>query len=139
MSPVMSMRKGDVLTQSDQGLFHEIDNARVPMQYLAKLFGAGHDAKVRYALKKQMAIRSYRRAVTVGDIEPHVANQMLREADCTPAEAEAIYKLTSLCTFEERFVIPPMHREEALEMMEDPMDHKRETGFGLVGKPQRGS
>ena len=138
MSPVMSMRKGDVLTQSDQGLFHEIDNARVPMQYLAKLFGAGHDAKVRYALKKQMAIRSYRRAVTVGDIEPHVADQMLREADCTPAEAEAIYKLTSLCTFEERFVIPPMHREEALEMMEDPMDHKRETGFGVMGKPQRG-
>ena len=42
---------------------------------------------------------------------------MLREADSTPEEAEAIYRLTSLCTFEERFVIPPIaprggHRDD---------------------------
>jgi nitrate reductase beta subunit len=63
---------------------------------------------------------------------------MLAEADCTAEEADAIYKLTSLCTFEDRFVIPPMHREEALEMMEDPMQHKASAGFGFVSSPQRG-
>ncbi len=40
-------------------------------------------------------------------------------------EAEEIYRLTSLCTFDDRFVIPPMHREEAIEMLEDPMEHKQ--------------
>ena len=67
-----------------------------------------------------------------------VAEAMLREAECTVEQAEAIYKLTSLCTFDDRFVIPPMHREEAIEMMKDPHEHKAETGFGFVEGPQRG-
>ena len=67
------------------------------------------------------------------------AHSMLREADCSREEAEEIYKLTSLCTFEDRFVIPPMHREEAIEMMKDPQEHRAETGFGFVGGPRRGA
>jgi len=63
---------------------------------------------------------------------------MLREADCSVEEAEAIYKLTSLCTFEERFVIPPMHREQAIEMLEDPQEHKQGVGFGFLAGPRRG-
>ena len=63
---------------------------------------------------------------------------MLAEADCTPEEADAIYNLTSLCTFEDRFVIPPMHREEALAMMEDPLETKGSTGFGFTEAPKRG-
>ena len=63
---------------------------------------------------------------------------MLREADCSPEEAEAIYELTSLCTFEDRFVIPPMHREEAIEMLEDPLGHKQSVGFGFLSGPRRG-
>ena len=63
---------------------------------------------------------------------------MLREADCTPEEAEAIYRLTSLCTFDDRFVIPPMHREQAIEMLEDPLEHKQGAGFGFLSGPRRG-
>ena len=81
----------------------------------------------------------HRRAQTVGDVDPqeHVET-MLREADCTEAEADAIYELTALCTFDERFVIPPMHREEAIEMLEDPLEHKRDAGFGFISGPERG-
>ena len=60
------------------------------------------------------------------------------EADCTREEADEIYKLTSLCTFEDRFVIPPMHREQAIEMMKEPHEHREEAGFGFVGGPQEG-
>jgi nitrate reductase beta subunit len=63
---------------------------------------------------------------------------MLREADCSKEEAEAIYRLTSLCTFEDRFVIPPMHREEAIEMMADPREHQQSAGFGFLTGPTRG-
>jgi nitrate reductase beta subunit len=110
----------------------------VPIAYLARLLGCNQESKVRYALRKQKAVRWYRRAVTVGDVSMEIAQRMLAEADCSLAEAEAIYRLTSLCTFDDRFVIPPMHREEALEMMKDPYEHKASTGFGFVGAPQRG-
>jgi nitrate reductase / nitrite oxidoreductase, beta subunit len=66
------------------------------------------------------------------------AQRMLREADCNAEEAEAIYRLTSLCTFEDRFVIPPAHREEAIEMLEDVHVHRQETGFGFLAGPRRG-
>jgi nitrate reductase beta subunit len=138
LSPVMAQRQGDTLDHVSTDLFHDIDEARVPMKFLASLFGAGHEGKVRYALRKQKAVRLWRRALTVGDIDRATAEAMLREADCDPDEAEAIYRLTSLCTFEDRFVIPPMHREEALEMMRDPMEHKQEAGFGFLAGPRRG-
>jgi nitrate reductase beta subunit len=138
MSPVMASKDGDVLNHESEDLFHDIEQSRVPMAYLAKLFGAGQESYVRYALRKQKAVRWYRRALTVGDVTLEVAHRMLAEADCSPQEADAIYKLTSLCTFEDRFVIPPMHREEALAMMEDPRDHQASAGFGFVQGPQRG-
>ncbi|MFN7998460.1 MAG: nitrate reductase subunit beta [Bryobacteraceae bacterium] len=138
MAPVMSSREDNVTNGVSGDLFHDIEQSRVPMQFLANLFGAGHESKVRYALRKQKAVRWYRRALTVGDVEMGVAERMLREADSSPEEAEAIYRLTSLCTFEDRFVIPPMHREEAIQMMMDPLEHKQSVGFGFMTGPRRG-
>jgi len=138
MSPVMAQRTNGVVEHAAGDFFHDIDSARVPMQFLANLFGAGHDSQVRYALRKQKAVRWYRRAVTVGDVSMEMAERMLQEANCTVEEAEAIYRLTSLCTFDDRFVIPPMHREQAIEMLEDPHEHKQEAGFGFLAGPRRG-
>ncbi len=53
-------------------------------------------------------------------------------------EAEAIYRLTSLVTYQERFVIPPMAREAAIEATTDPQKHKSETGFGKRRPARRG-
>src|SRR5690606_17194117 len=129
--PVMSSFDGKTLKSLSEGIFPDFDRARAPIAYMANLFAAGNSGKVRYVLKKQMAVRTYRRAVTVGDVSMEKAEQMLIEAGSTIEEAEAIYKLTSLARLEDRFVIPPAHREEAVEMMADPLDHKRETGFGF--------
>jgi nitrate reductase beta subunit len=138
MSPVLANRAGGAIHHASDELFHDIELARVPMKFLANLFGAGQEAPVRYALHKLKAVRWYRRALTVGDVAAETAMRMLREADCTPEEADAIYELTALCTFDERFVIPPMHREEAIQMMEDPLEHKQGVGFGFTLRPQRG-
>jgi nitrate reductase beta subunit len=137
MAPVLSMRQDKTLTNVSDSLFHDIDEARIPMKFMASLFGAGHEGQVRYALRKEKAVRWYRRALTVGDVTMETAEGMLREADCTAAEAEAIYRLTSLCTFDDRFVIPPMHREEAIEMMKDPLEHKQDAGFGFLSGQKR--
>jgi nitrate reductase beta subunit len=139
LSPVLSSRNEGVIRNETETLFHEVDNARAPLAYLARIFGAGHAAKVRYALRKEMAVRLHRRALTVGDIDRAAADKALLEADCTAEEAEAIYKLTALCTFEDRFVIPPSHREMAIEMLEDPQSRKQAAGFGFIAGPKRGA
>jgi len=137
MAPVLASKDATVHHASDE-LFHDIDLARVPMKFFANLFGAGHEGKVRYALRKQKAVRWYRRAVTVGDVDMATAQRMLHEADCTPEEADAIYAMTALCTFDDRFVIPPAHREEAIEMLRDPHEHRQGVGFGFLSAPKRG-
>ena len=42
-----------------------------------------------------------------------------------------IYELTSLAKFDDRFVIPASHREQALEMLDFAGDTKGSTGFGF--------
>lgn len=138
MSPVIAYSRHNVVEHKSEDLFHDIDDSRVPLQFLANLLGAGVVGKVRYALRKQKAVRWYRRAVTVGDVPMETALTMLKEADSSPQEAEEIFRLTALCTFEERFVIPPMHREMAIEASEDVYVRKTMAGFGFLSGPRRG-
>jgi nitrate reductase beta subunit len=140
MSPVMSAKKNDTLcsNSTEDDLFHDIEQARVPIAYLANLFGAGDGDVVRYALKKQKSVRMYRRYLTVDDIDASIVDQALKEADCSREEAEAIFKLTSLSTFDDRFVIPPANREEAISMFRDPLERKHEVGFGFLKNARRG-
>ena len=56
-----------------------------------------------------------RRQEGVGDLSDTKIELALKEASLTPKEAMDIYKLTTLATFTERFVIPPSHREVAIE------------------------
>jgi nitrate reductase beta subunit len=74
----------------------------------------------------------------VGDIGLDKVDEMLAATGLTPEQCEEIFRLTSLPTFEERFVIPPMHREHAVELMDDPYTYKAETGIGFRHKPERG-
>jgi len=46
--------------------------------------------------------------------------------------------LTSLPLFDQRFVIPAAHREEAMEMLESTADVKGNSGFGFKEPPKRG-
>ncbi|MDP3981262.1 MAG: nitrate reductase subunit beta, partial [Chlamydiota bacterium] len=124
-------------TSTDE-LWGAIDEARFPLKYLASLFSAGNDAQVKIRLKKLMAVRMYRRFVTVGDVSENKALGALNETGLTPRDAQAIYAMTSLVKFDERFVIPAAHREQALEMLEFAGDVKGNIGFGKKESVQRG-
>ncbi len=115
-----------------------IDRYRLPLRYMASLFGAGNEGVVRYALRKQLAVRHYRRAVTTGDVPMEKARALLAEAGSNPEQAEAIYQLTSIAPLDDRFVIPPMHREEAIEMLDEPLAAKGFAGMGFRKRPERG-
>jgi len=135
--PVMSSVDGNIISNDTDSLFSDIEKSRAPIDYLARLFGGGNAGKVRYALRKQLAVRTWRRHVTVGDIDADVAERALREAECTQEEAEDIYRLTALASMDERIVIPPMQREQAIEMLRDPHEHKQSAGFGFRQGPMR--
>jgi nitrate reductase beta subunit len=77
------------------------------------------------------------RSKTVNDIPAAEAAQALAQAGTTAEEVEAIYRLTALPTYQERFVVPPMAREVAIEQTLDPSQHKPAAGFGFRKAPQR--
>ncbi len=123
---------------STEELWGTIEQARFPLRYMANLFSNGDEAKIVEVLKKLMAVRVHRRGKTVGDVDAAKVEATLREAGLDPDMADDIYTLTSLPRFEERFVIPPAHREQAIEMLEFTGDTKGSTGFGFHLKPERG-
>ncbi len=72
-------------------------------------------------------------------ISKEKAQQALQEAGLTTELAEEIYYMTALPKFDDRFVIPPAHREQAIEMMEFTGDKKGNAGFGFKeGTAERG-
>ena len=121
-----------------QSLWAGIERSRLPMQYLASLFTAGNEEKVKVVMKKLMAVRIHRRTATVGDLTDEEVKGAMDEIGLSGDEADAIFRLTSLATFDERFVIPAAHREESIEMIEATADVKGETGFGFKERPARG-
>lgn len=123
---------------STEELWGTVEKARMPLKYLASLFSAGDTHLVADKLKKLMAVRVYRRWKTVGDLSEAKMDQTLREAGLTRESAEGIFYLTALAKFNDRFVIPPAHREQAMEMIEFTGDVKGSTGFGFRERPERG-
>lgn len=130
MLPAMGSVVDGMYETTTENLWGKIDDSRLPMQYLANLFSAGNPDKIKTILKKMMAVRYHRRKVTVGDIPDEAVNKAFEQTNLTTDIADDIYRLTSLCKFDERFVIPAAHREEAIEMIQSTDDHKGNAGFG---------
>ena len=136
--PVLAKMGDGGYDTSMEAFLASMDQYRLPIRYMASLFGAGNEGVVRYALQKQQAVRLYRRFKTVGDLDEESVKSALAESECDEAQAEAIYRLTSLATLDERFVIPPMHREEAIELLGDSLEAKG-AGVGFRRGPERGA
>jgi nitrate reductase beta subunit len=111
LMPFMGKAIDGVYSRSGEGMFAELDETRLPMRYLASLFSAGNTRVVRDALLRLMAVRIHRRSLEMDDVP---AAEALRAADLTPAQADAIYRMTALATIDERFVLPPLHREQVV-------------------------
>ncbi|MDP1622495.1 MAG: nitrate reductase subunit beta [Bacteroidales bacterium] len=135
--PAIADTSGGTYETTSASLWGGIESSRVPMQYMANLFTAGDTMKIREVLKKLMAVRIHRRGVTVGDLNEDECKQAFAETGLDADMADAIFRLTSLPKFNERFVIPDAHREEATELLENTADIKGNTGFGTINTPQR--
>jgi len=146
MLPVLAAMKNgkyDIAAPDGEGLapmLSSLEQARVPLRYMASLFSAGNEEAVKAVYRKLISVRIHMRSKKVGDIPEGEVRQALEQGQTTPEEAEAIFRLTSLPTYEERFVVPPMARETAIDEQFPSLDaftHKAATGFGFREAPER--
>ena len=114
--------------------FTSLEQARVPLRYLASLFGAGNERVVADAYRKLMAVRLHRRAKQVGDLPLAAAAEALAEARLEAGAADDIYRLTALASMDERIVIPPMARELQCEPTVEPQ-RQNAAGFAWLRPP----
>ncbi|MCC7360668.1 MAG: nitrate reductase subunit beta [Anaerolineales bacterium] len=129
----------DAASASLAPLMSSLERARLPLRYMASLFSAGNEEIVAASYRKLIAVRIYMRAKRVKDITEEEVQEALKVGGTTAEEAEAIFQLTAKPTFEERFVVPPLGREVAIEQTLDPFSQKREGGFGFRKAPARGA
>lgn len=136
--PIVGKIENGMYEHTTEKFFTSLHKARISVKYLSKLLSAGNEEIVTYALKKMMAVRYYKRVQEIADITKNTVEEIMREADITGDEAEAIFELTSLPTVYERYVLPPLQREEAIEPVVDPEKCKTCTGCGQINVPERG-
>jgi nitrate reductase / nitrite oxidoreductase, beta subunit len=116
LSPVVDIVR-DTGHDAEDGstLFAAIDALRIPVEYLAELFTAGDTAPVDAVLRRLAAMRSYMREITMG----RPADESLAAAvGMTGAQVEDMYRLLAIAKYDERYVIPPAHAEQAHSLEE---------------------
>jgi nitrate reductase beta subunit len=134
LSPVVDVVRDTGHDAEDRGnLFAAIETLRIPMEYLANLFTAGDPAPVEAVLRKLAAMRSYMRDINLG-----------RDPDDSIPEAvgmdgESMYdmfRLLALAKYDERYVIPTAHAEQAhaLEELATECSLDYEGGPGMMGE-----
>ncbi|BDD88121.1 hypothetical protein DPPLL_24860 [Desulfofustis limnaeus] len=133
-----------VLAMAEQGkqrpqatFFTSLENTRLPLRYLAHLFAGGNEREVEAVYQKLLAVRLQRRHLEVGDISPRDVQQATENAGLTAEQLDEIYRITALADMKERIHVPPMLREQTVEALRDPHQHRQEMGFGYRRPPKR--
>ena len=129
--PILGKTNNGSYEHNAAHFFTSIEKSRLPIKYLASLFSAGNEEILIGVLKKLMAVRHYMRWQTVRDMPETEVQKILRDADTSPDEAQNIYQMTAIPTQYQRYVIPPLQREKAIQNTCNPEICKGCTGFNL--------
>lgn len=116
LSPVVDeLREGGYDAEDADVLFGAIDSLRIPVEYMAELFTAGDTRVVTGVLQRLAAMRSYMRGVTLNDQRDE---EIARTVGLSGAELERMYRLLAIAKYDERYVIPKAHLEQAHDLEE---------------------
>lgn len=113
LSPITNTFGGQIDTLDPSVVFPTIKQFRIPIQYLANLMTAGDTQVIERVLKKMVAMRSYMRST---NLNKAFDKTILEEAGLTEETAIELYELTAIAKYNDRYVIPKSHREEAGNM-----------------------
>ncbi|MCL4764929.1 MAG: nitrate reductase subunit beta [Hyphomicrobiaceae bacterium] len=110
----------------------DISSLRIPLRYLANLLTAGDVAPIRRCLERMLAMRSYmRRKQLDGMLDLGV----LEQVGLTQRQVEEMYRYMAIANYEDRFVIPTSHKENA----ENPYDQRGVCGFNFTQNCSEGN
>jgi nitrate reductase / nitrite oxidoreductase, beta subunit len=122
LSPIKNAAESGALEMD--GEMPDVRSLRIPLRYLANLLTAGDEAPVALGLERMLAMRAYMRSKTVeGVIDVSIAEKVGLTEDLI----EDMYQIMAIANYEDRFVIPTSHREEA----EEAFDIRGECGFSF--------
>jgi nitrate reductase beta subunit len=128
LSPIQSAADaGDMPTKTVglSGIIPDVDSLRIPIKYLANLLTAGDEEPVKLALKRLLAMRAYKRSQIV---DSEKDQQVLEDVGLSELQVEEMYRYLAIANYEDRFVIPTSHREEA---MSDAFAERGGCGFSF--------
>lgn len=118
--------------EDSRNLFAAIENLRIPIEYLAELFTAGDPAPVSAVLKRLAAMRCYMRDINMGR-EPD--ESIPAAVGMRGEDMYDMYRLLALAKYDERYVIPAAHTEQAhgLEELATECSLSYDGGPGMGG------
>ncbi|SIK84403.1 nitrate reductase subunit beta [Mycobacteroides abscessus subsp. abscessus] len=130
LSPIIDLLKEQGHdAESQENLFGAIDSLRIPVEYLAELFTAGDTKIVVDVLKKLAAMRAYMRDITLGG----VGKEEIAEAvGMTGEQIYEMYRLMAISKYNERYVIPRAHMEDAHNLEEIGCSLESDGGPGML-------
>ena len=133
LSPVVDVIQETGHDAEDRGnLFAAIDTLRIPVEYLANLFTAGDVKPVDDVLRKLAAMRSYMRDLNLGrDGDPAIAEAV----GMTEEDLYEMFRLLAIAKYDERYVIPTAHAEQAHGLEELATDCPVDYDYELGGDP----
>ncbi|MDY6828476.1 MAG: nitrate reductase subunit beta [Pseudomonadota bacterium] len=106
LSPIQAAADGGRIGTA--GLIPDVESLRIPVRYLANLLTAGSELPIVNALRRMLAMRSFKRTQTVEG----VTNTALLDAvGLTEDQLNAMYQVMAIANYEDRFVLPSGHRE----------------------------
>ncbi|HSU01073.1 MAG TPA: nitrate reductase subunit beta [Nocardioides sp.] len=111
LSPVVDAVRDTGEDAEERGnLFAAIDTLRIPVEYLANLFTAGDPEPVTRVLKKLAAMRSYMRDINLGR-DPD--DSIPQAVGMSGEDMYDMFRLLAIAKYDERYVIPTAHAEQA--------------------------
>ncbi|MCH6469286.1 nitrate reductase subunit beta [Sinomonas terrae] len=129
LSPIVDLLSSQGHDAEDAGtLFGAIDALRIPTDYLAELFTAGDTGIVEGVLRRLAAMRSYMRGISLGT----GSDESIAEAVGMDGQSvREMYRLMAIAKYNERYVIPKAHVEQAHNLEEMGCSLDFEDGPGM--------
>jgi len=125
LSPIQASAEAGQIGMN--GIIPDIDSLRIPLRYLANLLTAGDEGPVKLALERLLAMRAYMRGKKVAG---KADTQVLAQVNLSVGQIEAMYRYLAIANYEDRFVIPTGHREQASALY-DAYDERGGCGFSF--------
>lgn len=116
LSPITNRIEGQGSALDPGDIFPAIDNMRIPLEYLANLLAAGDTGVIREVLRKMAVMRIHMRNKQTGRTSDPALLDMIGHSAQT---VEDMYRLLAIAKYNDRFVIPPAHREHVSDLFNE--------------------